>query len=243
MKKTERLARLDALIGGRGVVHLKDAAQALGVSEMTIRRDIAGDGGRFAFLGGHIMPAQAVEPEQPYELASAADRHAPAKHRASAQALSHVRAEDTIFIDCGSTLMHLADMLPDDMPLTVACYALNIAERLAQKPNIRLVMLGGVYHPASASFSGPAALATLDELGVNTAFVSAAGLDEGRGVTCEHFHEAEIKKKAMAVSSRNILIVDASKFGRVRPAFFARAEDFDAIYSEDGLYAADNNGA
>lgn len=236
VRNRERLDMLGALILERGVVHLKDAAKALGVSEMTIRRDIAGEASRFAYLGGHIMPAQAVEPEQPYELALAADKHAAAKRRACQFAIDHLRAEDTIFIDCGSTLIHLVDLLPDAMPLTVVCYALNIADKLTQKPHVRLIMAGGFYHPASASFSGETTMALLDQLGINTAFFSAAGLDEARGVTCVHFHEAEIKRKAMGVSARNILLFDKSKLGRIRPAFFARADDFDAIYTEDGAW-------
>lgn len=240
-RNRERLDTLGTLILERGVVHLKDAALALGVSEMTIRRDIAGETDRFAYLGGHIMPAQAVEPEQPYELAAAADKHASAKRKACAHALDHIRAEDTIFIDCGTTLIHLVDLLPDAMPLTVVCYALNIADKLALKPQIRLVMMGGVYHPASASFSGEAALQTLDGLGVNVAILSAAGLDENRGATCIHFHEAEIKRKAMSISAKNILILDNSKIGRIRPAFFARADDFDAVYTENGPWEPAEN--
>ena len=241
VRNRERLDMLGALILERGVVHLKDAAKALGVSEMTIRRDIAGETDRFAYLGGHIMPAQAVEPEQPYELALAADKHAPAKRKACQFAVDHIRAEDTIFIDCGTTLIHLVDLLPDAMPLTVVCYALNIADKLALKPHVRLIMMGGIYHPASASFSGPSALQILDELGVNTAFLSAAGLDEVRGATCIHFHEAEIKRKAMSVSARNILIFDKSKIGRIRPAFFAKADDFDAVYTEDGAWEPEDD--
>jgi|EndMetStandDraft_4_1072995.scaffolds.fasta_scaffold162618_2 DeoR family transcriptional regulator, deoxyribose operon repressor len=235
-RNKERLDLLAALILERGVVHLKDAAKALGVSEMTIRRDIAGEADRFAYLGGHIMPAQAVEPEQPYQLASASDKHAQAKRQACIYALDHLHAEDTIFVDCGSTLMHLADLLPESMPLTAVCYALNIADKLALKPHLRLIMLGGFYHPASASFSGTAALALLDELGINTAFLSAAGLDEARGATCVHFHEAEIKRKAMSVSAKNVLVIDKSKLGRIRPAFFAASEEFDVIYTEDGAW-------
>lgn len=241
-RNSDRLDRLSALIVERGVVHLKDAAKALGVSEMTIRRDIAGETDRFAYLGGHIMPAQAVEPEQPYELASAADRHAQAKRQACSHALDHLRAEDTIFVDCGSTLMHLADLLPDTMPLTAVCYALNIADKLALKPQIKLIMLGGFYHPASASFSGASALDLLGQLGINTAFFSAAGLDEERGATCVHFHEAEVKRKAMGVSRKKILILDNSKIGRIRPAFFARADEFGAIYTEDGVWQPEDAG-
>jgi DeoR family deoxyribose operon repressor len=236
VRNRERLDRLAALILERGVIHLKDAARELGVSEMTIRRDIAGESERFAYLGGHIMPAQAVEPEQPYELAAAADKHAAAKRRACGFALEHLRAEDTVFVDCGTTLIHLVDLLPETLPLTVICYALNIADRLATKPHVRLILLGGFYHPASASFSGEAAVTMLDQLGINTAFFSAAGVDAGRGVSAIHFHEAEIKRKAMQVAAKNILVVDQSKFGRIRPALFATIDDFDAIYTEDGAW-------
>ncbi|AYM20223.1 hypothetical protein At15955_52380 (plasmid) [Agrobacterium tumefaciens] len=54
-------ARLDALAGlvqETGVLRLRDAASRLGVSEITIRRDIAADGQRLSCLGGYIIPVQ-----------------------------------------------------------------------------------------------------------------------------------------------------------------------------------------
>lgn len=239
-RNKDRLDRLAALIQERGVVHLKEAARLLDVSEMTIRRDIAGETGRFAFFGGHIMPAHAVEPEQPYELALAADSHAAAKRDACRRALSHIRPDDTVFIDCGSTLMHLLDLIPADMPLTVVCYALNSASRLAQMSNIRLILLGGLYHPASASFSGSPGIELLDQLGINIAMLSAAGVDAARGVTCAHFHEVPAKQKAIAMAQQSVLVIDSSKIGKVKPAFFARVDAFDIIYTEQGVWSPDD---
>jgi DeoR family deoxyribose operon repressor len=238
-RNKDRLDQLAAILGERGVMHLRDAAQRLGVSEMTIRRDIAGDVARFAYLGGHIMPAGKVEPEQPYDLHKQADRHAPAKREACRHAFTHIHADDTIFVDCGTTLSHLIDLVPETMPVTVVCYALNIAERLSRAPNIRLIVLGGLYHPETASFSGPQGLDTLDRVGINTAFLSAAGLDEMRGATCAHFHEVAVKQKAIATAQKNLLVIDNSKLGRVKPAFFARADAFDVIYTEDGPWFAE----
>ena len=239
-RNKDRLDQLAALLGERGVMHLRDAARRLGVSEMTIRRDIAGETGRFAYLGGHIMPAAKVEPEQPYELHKQADRHAEAKREACRHALTHIHADDTIFVDCGTTLSHLIDLIAEDLPLTVVCYALNIAERLSRSPHVRLIVLGGLYHPASASFSGPQGLDTLDRIGINTAFLSAAGLDETRGATCAHFHEVAVKQKAMAIAQKNLLVIDSSKLGRVKPAFFARADAFDIVYTEQGPWFAED---
>lgn len=238
-RNKDRLDHLAALLNEKGVLHLKDAARQLGVSEMTVRRDIASETGRFAYLGGHIMPAEKVEPEQPYQLAAQADRHAAAKREACRFALSHVHADDTIFVDCGTTLSHLIDLIPGSLPLTVVCYALNIADRLSSAPNIRLILLGGLYHPETASFSGPQGLGTLDGVGINTAFLSAAGLDSGRGATCAHFHEVAVKQKAIATAQKTVLVIDSSKLGRVKPAFFAAADDFDVIYTEAGPWFAE----
>lgn len=235
-RNKDRLEQLAILLNEKGVMHLKDAARRLGVSEMTVRRDIAGETARFAYLGGHIMAADRVEPEQPYQLAAEADRHADAKRAACRFALDHVRADDTVFVDCGTTLKHLIDIVPQSLPLTVVCYALNIAERLAASSHVRLILLGGLYHPETASFSGPQGLDTLDRVGINTAFLSAAGLDPTRGATCAHFHEVAVKQKAIATAQKTVLVIDNSKLGRVKPAFFANADVFDVIYTEDGVW-------
>ena len=139
-----------------------------------------------------------------------------------------------MFIDCGSTLTHLVDLIPADTRLTVVCYAFNTAERLISKQNITLILLGGVYHPASASFAGASGADTLNALGINAAFLSASGVDQQRGVSCEQFHEVPIKRKAMDKAQRRYLVCDSSKIGRVRPAHFADVGDFDAVITETG---------
>jgi DeoR family deoxyribose operon repressor len=236
IRNKDRLDALEALLLERGVLHLKEAARLLDVSEMTVRRDISGETSRFAYLGGHIMPAQAVEPEQPYELSHAADQHAVAKRRACELSLAHVRADDTIFVDCGTTMLQLVDLLPKTMPLTVVCYALNTAVRLSAMDNIRLVVLGGLYHAETAAFSDSPGIEMLDRIGINTAFLSAAGLDPTRGATCAHFHEVPVKQKAIAMAQKSLLVIDNSKIGRVKPAFFAASDMFDGIFTEDGIW-------
>ena len=53
-RKTERANALADALARRGVLHLRDAAALLGVSEMTVRRDVSAMPDRFAYLGGHI---------------------------------------------------------------------------------------------------------------------------------------------------------------------------------------------
>ncbi len=236
--KTSRIESLGEALNARGVLHLREAADLLGVSEMTVRRDIATHGGRFAYLGGHIVNAADLGTgggAGPYVFAHEADSHAKAKREACAHALKLLSPGETIFIDCGTTLVHLAALIPRDMSLTVVCYSLNVADPLRAKPNVRLVLLGGVYQPDSDSFSGDDSLDSLSRIGLDAAFVSAGGLHAERGASCSHFHEVAYKKRAMAAASRRYLVADTSKENRIRPFFFAALDEFDAIVTEDGV--------
>ncbi len=81
------------------------------------------------------------------------------------------------------------------------------------KPNVRLVLLGGIYQPGSDSFSSDDSLESLSRIGLDAAFLSAGGIHAERGVSCSHFHEVAYKKRAMAAASRRYLVADTSKQG------------------------------
>ena len=232
--KARRIMALSLALAERKVIHLKEAAALMQVSEMTVRRDVAENLDLFATLGAHIIPAGRPDLEVPYAIDRAAESHSVAKRQASIHALRYLQPDETVFIDCGSTLTHLVDLIPADTRLTVVCYAFNTAERLITKQNITLILLGGVYHPTSASFAGASGADTLNALGINAAFLSASGVDQQRGVSCEQFHEVPIKRKAMQMAQRRYLVCDSSKIGRVRPAHFADIRDFDAVITDAG---------
>ncbi|ALN75185.1 DeoR/GlpR family DNA-binding transcription regulator [Aureimonas sp. AU20] len=237
LKKSERLAKLDERLKSEGVLHLKQAAGLLGVSEMTIRRDLASAPETFHYLGGYILPAQG-ERGGLYRLDAENDEHADAKDAACRRAAALVRPGDTIFLDCGTTTPHLAAYLPGDGPLTVVCYALNIANRLALRPNIRMIVLGGLFHPSAQTFSGDEAIRTIEHLRINHAILSAGGVHATHGVTCSNFNEVPIKQAAMKRALRRTLVVDESKLGCVRPAFFAAVDQFDEIVTETSVTLA-----
>ncbi len=73
----------------------------------------------------------------------------------------------------------------------------------------------------------------IERLGINKALISAAGVDWERGVSCFHFHEVAPKQAAIATAMQRLLVVDASKFGVVRPAYFASLADFDVVITDD----------
>ncbi|WP_099826574.1 DeoR/GlpR family DNA-binding transcription regulator [Oceaniglobus indicus] len=216
-------------------LHVREAAELLDVSEMTVRRDIRENEDILQFLGGHIVLADDGSHRAPYDLADAADRKRPAKQAACAACAPLLRPQQTVFLDCGTTVAHLVDLIPTDMDLTVICYALNIADMAVRRPNIRLVMLGGIYDGPTASFYPVHEDATLEAFAINCAFMSAAGVAPQLGATCTTFREAAVKRAAMARAQTSVLVVDRSKFGQVAAAAFAPLKNFARIATEDGL--------
>ncbi|GGB04325.1 DeoR family transcriptional regulator [Brucella endophytica] len=213
-------------------MRLRDAASYLGVSEMTVRRDIGSDGEKLNCLGGYVIPTQDSATPSDYVLDHEKDCHAIDKARACAVAASLIEPQDTVFIDCGTTTPHLARQIPSNSDITVICYSLNVAEVLAVRSDVRLIMLGGLYHPQAASFSGDESIEALRRININKAFLSAGGVDERHGITCSHFHEVPLKQMAMQRSVQKHLVVDSSKFGKVRAARYASIQDFNSIISD-----------
>jgi DeoR family deoxyribose operon repressor len=233
MKKHDRVAYLLELVEAGSFLRLRDAATQLGVSEMTVRRYVVQSGTPLAVLGGYIV--REGETAAAYALDREQVSHRRAKEEACDRALALLQPEDTIFIDCGTTMPYLASRLPTGLSLTVVCYALNIAHILARRDDIRLIVAGGVYHGSSASFAGDSSLAILKRVRLNKAFISAGGVHPTLGVSCWNFHEVPAKRAAIEAAVASYLVVDSSKLGRVRPAHFAECNEFEAVLSETGV--------
>jgi DeoR family transcriptional regulator, deoxyribose operon repressor len=215
-----RLQKLRRVVSENGSLHLKAAAQLLSVSQMTIRRDLASSDASLACLGGYVVDA-AFPTVAKYMLEQELDQHTQYKLLAGRRAVLSIRDGDTLFIDCGTTMQSLAECLPGGVSLSVICYSMNVASIVTRRPNTQVMLLGGLYHPSSQSFSSEQALAYLRKIGINKAFISAGGVHPTRGVSCSNFHEVAVKQAAIAIAMENILVVDESKLGRLKPAFFA----------------------
>ena len=243
LRRPYRLQELARVLGERGSLHLREAAALLGVSEMTVRRDVAARSELFTYLGGHLLAADGVigaarysqSTTARYALSDEEKSHIAAKIAACARAAELIKDGDTIFIDCGSTTPHLATHIARGVRATVICYSLNVAEILCRNTDLRVILLGGLWHPSSASFSSDESLDLIGKLGINKAFISAAGVDVARGVSCVQFHEVAVKQAAMARSVEKYLVVDSSKFGQVKPAFFSGVDEFDGIVTDGGI--------
>ncbi|XGA79290.1 DeoR/GlpR family DNA-binding transcription regulator [Halomonas sp. CH40] len=232
-RSAARLEKLHDILSQGRVVPLREAATLCDVSEMTIRRDLARQDGKqqeIHLLGGRLLLNGSMAPA--YDVAEQEASRYPAKKALCQRVVEQIEDGDTLFIDCGSTLIPLLGLLQRFSELTVVTYALNVANAVAALSNVRLVLLGGLYYPASQSFGNDTMAARIEGLGINKALISAAGVDAQRGVSCFHFHEVAPKRAAIATAMQRWLVADASKIGVVRPAYFAMLDEFDALFTD-----------
>ena len=226
-----RLERLREAIRRNGTLPLAEAAALCDVSEMTVRRDIAASNGAIVSFGGHLVMADNPQFAAAYNLDAQRDQYAKAKQRLCEAVASRIEDGDTVFVDCGTTLMPFCTLLPREMNVTIVTYALNVANAFSQRdmPNMRLVVLGGLYYASSDSFGGQDVTTAIRRLGINKALISAAGVHAEKGASCFHFHEVAPKQAAIEHAERRILVADESKLDVMRAAFFADLADFDTL--------------
>ncbi|MDO7883674.1 DeoR/GlpR family DNA-binding transcription regulator [Salinibacterium soli] len=230
-----RRQQLAALVDARGFVRVADAAEELGVSDVTIRGDLSALERRGAVLRVHggAMPAAAFrEPT----LEAARDRDAAAKRAIGREAASLVSSGQAIYVDAGSTALALAEALVerrDLHDLVIVTSGLTIALALeAAVPRFTVIVTGGTLRPLQHSLVNPFAAPMLESLRLDTAFIGCNGIHPEHGVTNLNLPDAEIKRLVMGVSGRSILIADASKIGRTDLAVIAPLAAFDTLVTD-----------
>jgi DeoR family deoxyribose operon repressor len=234
-RRSDRLSRIERLLENSGAVRLRDAARLLEVSEMTVRRDMAACDRPLAYLGGYIVSANDTSGASRYVLDQERDSFIQNKREACRRAAAVIEDGDAVFLDCGTTIPHLAPFIAPTLRLTVVCYSLNLAQIVCSNPNLSVILLGGLYHASSASFFSDEAVAMLKRVGINKAFISAGGVHPTRGVSCSNFHEVAIKRAAMQTALHRYLVVDSSKFGKMKPAHFAKLDEFDGTFTDPSI--------
>lgn len=176
-----------------------------------------------------------IENNPLYELNHAKNTQDTEKKSIGAFAASYINNGDIIVIDTGSTTEMLAENIPDDLEATILCYNANILNSLRLKEKLTLIFSGGKYHPTTQMVESPQGVELIKSMRFTKAFISAAGIHAGLGVTCVFDYEVATKKAIMDSSVEKILLFDSSKFNQVKPAYFGDLTDFDVIITDNDI--------
>jgi DeoR family fructose operon transcriptional repressor len=203
----ERLEWLRQRLEAEGSVQLRDAAGELGVSEMTVRRDLQeleGLGVVRRVRGGAVATA-------PSSFGERHRQHARAKARIATKLLPLVPTTGAIALDASSTMLRLASVLEGATDLTVVTNGLETFEALQGKPGVHPVLTGGAHDPRTGSLVGPMAARAAASLHVDRFFLSAAAVTVEDGASEATLDEAHVKQVFADSCGEVVLAVDGSK--------------------------------
>ena len=210
-----------------GSIAIADAAEALGVSEMTIRRDLAeleSQGVARRVRGG----ATAVGPQAFSTRTQVAAR---AKARIAAKLAELLPSEGPIGLDASTTVLRLANVLGAARDLTVLTNGPDTFAALQGHAGVTPLLTGGRLEPRTGSLVGPLACRAAAQLVVHTFVASAAAVDAG-GAYEATLEEAEVKRAVAAGAAQVVLAADASKLGSQAPALGLEWDRIDLLVTE-----------
>ena len=241
MDRHERLSALLDMVGQREKIDVEASADELDVSPATIRRDLDHLAGRQLLTrtrGGAVASNVAYD----LPLRHKAARNAPEKQRISAAAARLVERGMVIGINGGTTSTEVGRALAlspelsggSSPALTVVTNALNIAHELAVRPNIKIVVTGGVARQHSFELTGPLASLFLDQITLDLVFLGVDAIDATRGAFAHHEGEASINRLLAARARQVTVIADSGKLGGHAFARICDTRDVDMLITDSG---------
>ena len=155
-------------------------------------------------------------------------RHTDEKARIGIATVALIRPGSVVAINGGTTTSEVARALvtvppaisdgggdtgSEHLAFTVVTNALNIANDLAVRRTIKLVVTGGVARPSSYELIGPLAEPSLSRLHLDYTVLGVDGFHPATGATAHHEGEAAVNALMVTQASTVIVVADSSKLG------------------------------
>jgi DeoR/GlpR family transcriptional regulator of sugar metabolism len=233
----QRQERILSEVARNGGARVSDLTELLGVSDMTVRRDLdalARRGLVRKVHGGATLPRTGSTDEPGFQAKSRRER--PAKDAIARRAAELVAPGSAVAVTAGTTTHAFAHHLARVPELTVVTNSLPVAEVFDAigRPDQEVVLSGGVRTPSDA-LVGPVAVRAIRSLHVDWAFMGVHGIDPEAGFTSPNLLEAETNRAVLTAARRLVVLADHTKWGVVGLSTIAAIEQASVVITDSGL--------
>jgi DeoR/GlpR family transcriptional regulator of sugar metabolism len=229
----------------RGGVRVNELTRKLGVSDMTVRRDLdalARQGVLEKVHGGAVPVVEASTHEPGFEAKSGLELTA--KEDIARSAAQLVTPGTAIALSGGTTTYALAHHLLEVPDLTVVTNSVRVADVFhsaqrtsGQRPGAATVVLTGGVRTPSDSLVGPVADQAIAALHFDMLFLGVHGISVEAGLSTPNLAEAETNRRLVQSARRVVVVADHTKWGTVGLSSFAALEQVDTLVTDAGLPA------
>lgn len=210
---------------------MEELCQKFQVSMNTVRADVAylaKIGAVEKVYGGVRAVEQQLVPLFVKRVAISIDE----KKRIAQRAEAMIENRDSIFIDAGTTTMHIIDFLSPEKEVTIITNNLYIISHAAQKPGADVIVLPGQINRRTNSIADGSTLEFLSRYHFTKAFMAASGISADGRINVSTYQEYEVKKLALGQSQKAYLLADGGKFGLTALMSYGALDQMRAVITE-----------
>lgn len=211
----ERRRRIAQRLKEDGSVTVALLEHQLGVSPMTIRRDLEvleQEGKARRTHGGAVLPGQASHEDS---FQSRVEEQVAVKEKLARAVVSELVVGETVFVDSSTTAYYAAKLiLAGSLRVTMLSNLVPVMDLFSmnEASNVDFVGLGGVMRKLTLSFVGPQTVRMVGQYFADKAILSVKGVTQEGYLTDPDPLEAEVKRAMIRHAREPILLVDSSKF-------------------------------
>ena len=230
----ERRRHILSQVQTRGIVSLRELAEQLATSEVTVRRDLqamAAEGLLRRTHGGAALPDGLAARE--------ADQQAAGKAAIAELAAGLVQAGDSILLGPGRTTLAMARLLASLPELTVVTNSVPVTQALMHVQQVDLVMMGGNLRRSIQALVGPVTQQNAEGLRVSQVFLSGEGVNVERGLTTPNLFAAATDQALAATARQVVVLADSAKIGRETMCQTVPCAGIDVLITDSGADAVE----
>jgi DeoR/GlpR family transcriptional regulator of sugar metabolism len=222
--KEERQRLMGEAVRKNGMATVAELSEVFGVSEITVRRDLAelSDRGVVERAHGGAVAHLSQTKEPPIVQRMKVLRHC--KEAIARAAAELVGDGESIFVGSGTTTAYLARGLSSRQGLTVVTNALTVARELATADGVTTVVTGGMMRDSELSLVGHITEISLREVRVDKVFLGIPAVSLEHGLTNDYLPEVMTDRAIIEMAEQLIVLADHSKFGKTGSAYVAPIE-------------------
>jgi DeoR family glycerol-3-phosphate regulon repressor len=224
-------------------VLVKDLSERFGVTEDSIRKDLAilQKRGLLRKTYGGAVKARVIAHE--ILLSQRLAKNPEGKRVMAEKALRLIKDGDVIFLDISTANIDLAKKIAEaNMPITVVTNMIGAMSQLVVDGRFKLVFIGGALSDGKDGFVGASASREMRKFRFDSAFMGAAGVDLDDGSVYTFMPEdGATKQVAMECSRKPYLMLESRKLTADGNYRYAKMDDFTGSIMDEkpeGLFDA-----
>lgn len=209
---------------------LEELSREVEASPSTVRRDLIALEATGGFQRTHGGARLAAPKGEEFAFSTRETRETEAKEKIGAACSSLVLDRQSLILDSGSTVFHVATFLEEKEP-QIFTNSLPVANLFASSSQAEVILSGGVVYPRLGVLVGPLAERAFSEIHADVAIMGGSGITLD-GIYNSHALLIGIQRAMIGAAEKVIFCLDHTKFGRKSMSRVCGLEEVDCIVTD-----------